>query len=59
VLVESFADGLLLSDLLNNNESLVGEEALSIATKKEIAKIGLHAIFKMIFIDNFIHAGDY
>ena len=28
-------------------------------SKKELAQLGLHAILKMVFEDNFIHAGIY
>ena len=46
ILMETFADGLLLSTIL---DTLSNEE------KKVIARIGLHSFFKMLFIDNFIH----
>ena len=48
VLVEEFADGVLIRDYI---------KTCSAKEKKAIAKIGLDAIFKMIFLDNFIHAG--
>lgn len=58
VLVESLEEGRLLSDLLRLDEG-EREGQLDAATKKEIAQVGLHAVFKMIFVDNFIHAGEY
>ena len=56
ILVETCERGPLLSHLMLADED--GRTTLDDHTKKEIAQIGLHAIFKMIFIDNFIHAGD-
>ena len=46
-LVESFCEGILVSELFNGDVQL----------RADIAKLGLHAILKMIFDDNFIHAG--
>lgn len=48
VLVESHVPGKLLRDVI---------PYLTEKQRKEVANIGLAAIFKMIFIDNYIHAG--
>lgn len=48
VLVESYTPGDLIRDYMVLADA---------KHKKEIASIGLHTIFKMIFLDNFIHAG--
>lgn len=48
ILVESYEKGQILRDAI---KKCTTEE------KRQIANIGLDAIFKMIFIDNFIHAG--
>ena len=61
ILVESCEDGPLLSHLLleeDDDEGRDGRVGFDSVMKKKIARIGLHAIFKMIFIDNFIHAGN-
>ena len=59
ILVESCEEGPLLSHLLlQENEGRDGGTEMDSALKKKIARIGLHTIFKMIFIDNFIHAGE-
>lgn len=50
VLVESYTPGDLIRDYMVHADA---------KHKKEIASIGLHTIFKMIFLDNFIHAGMY
>lgn len=47
ILVEEFAPGVLIRDYI---------KMCSVAEKKQIAAIGLNAIFKMVFLDNFIHA---
>jgi aarF domain-containing kinase len=48
VLVESYFDGILLSDLLQ----MKGHPY----DPKRIASLGLHSFLKMIFLDNFVHA---
>lgn len=48
VLVESFEEGTLMSDILRMKDKDVN---------KKLGQIGLHAILKMVFEDNFIHAG--
>lgn len=47
ILVEEFAPGVLIRDYI---------KVCTTAEKKQIAAIGLDAIFKMVFLDNFIHA---
>jgi aarF domain-containing kinase len=47
VLVETYTPGYLIRDYMVHADA---------QHKKEIANIGLHTIFKMIFLDNFIHA---
>jgi aarF domain-containing kinase len=47
VLIESFEQGILVSDMLDNSDPI---------TKKKLAMLGLDAILKMTFLDNFIHA---
>lgn len=47
ILVETYERGELIRDYIEN---------CSEKERKEIAKIGLDAIFKMVFIDNFVHA---
>lgn len=49
VLVETYEEGVLIRDYI---------KVCAEKEKKLIAKIGLDAIFKMIFLDNFIHAGE-
>ncbi|KAF7997335.1 hypothetical protein HCN44_005612 [Aphidius gifuensis] len=46
ILVESFHEGKYISNYLNSSDKLL---------KKKLAKIGIKAILKMIFHDNFIH----
>jgi aarF domain-containing kinase len=48
VIVETFFDGVLLSDLLQ----MEGHPF----ERKRIASAGLHSFLKMIFLDNFVHA---
>lgn len=47
VLIESYTPGDLIRDYIEHADA---------KHKKEIASIGLDTIFKMIFLDNFIHA---
>jgi predicted unusual protein kinase regulating ubiquinone biosynthesis (AarF/ABC1/UbiB family) len=47
VLVESYIEGQLASTLFDADE----------ATRKEVAKLGLSALLKMVFEDNYIHGG--
>lgn len=47
VLVESFEEGMLMSELLKT--------PLTALQRKEMAKTGLNAFLKMVFDDNFIH----
>ncbi|KAL6447010.1 hypothetical protein ACFW04_001402 [Cataglyphis niger] len=46
ILVESFHEGTPISDYLEHDDA---------ALQKKLARIGIAAIFKMIFNDNFIH----
>lgn len=48
ILIETLEDGILLRDYIPSCDA---------KTKKFIANIGINAILKMIFLDNFIHAG--
>jgi aarF domain-containing kinase len=47
ILIESYEDGILVCDMLDNSD---------VNTKKKLAILGLDAILKMTFLDNFIHA---
>lgn len=50
VLVESFEDGTPLGELLNGDAGPVTAE-----TRQRLANLGLDAVLKMVFEDNFIH----
>lgn len=48
LLIEDCVHGLTLSEVLKQCD---------VETRKRMAAIGIHAVFKMVFVDNFIHAG--
>jgi aarF domain-containing kinase len=48
ILVESYMEGTVMTDIVLSKDTEL---------KRKLAKIGLKAILKMVFEDNFIHAG--
>jgi aarF domain-containing kinase len=48
ILIEDFVEGMTLSEVLKQCDA---------AARKRMASIGIHAVFKMVFIDNVVHAG--
>jgi aarF domain-containing kinase len=48
VLIETFQEGKLMIDMMNETDDI----------KHQLAILGLHAILKMVFEDNFVHAGN-
>merc|ERR1711998_220857 len=59
VLVETFQEGTLMSDLLEDGKGKFsnGDEwDLNAATRKQLSLIGLDAVLRMVFRHNFIHA---
>ncbi len=49
VLVETFEEGTLMTEMMNESKE----------RRHQLAMLGLHAILKMVFIDNYIHAGAF
>jgi aarF domain-containing kinase len=47
LLVEDFVQGWTLSEVLKQCD---------VETRKRMAAIGIHAVFKMVFVDNYVHA---
>jgi aarF domain-containing kinase len=49
ILMEEYIEGFPISDMFNADS----------VTRKKLAALGLQAILKMVFEDNYIHAGKY